>query len=169
MADEFVPNGPDGIPGDDGAVAAPADFDTEQDYKPTPLVPGGRYRGSVAGVKYNPKDNTIDWDIALNQNGGVCTDGSTTIDGVHMDYRNWLPNAGDENEMTRKGKMTKRQAKINMLKDFADGMKLGALSTARIKEALQNMEWVGREVQVVVVIKEYQGRHFNSVDSMVAA
>ena len=165
--DGFQPTGIDGNEGGGPEVAA-ADFDTEKDYKATPMAPASRYRGSVYGVKYNSKDNTIDWEIALNGNGGVCSDGSTPVDGIHVDYRNWLPNVGDENEMTKKGKMTKRQAKINMLKDFADGMKLGTLTSARIKEALQNMEWVGREVFVVVVIKEYNGRFFNAVDSMVS-
>ena len=167
MADDFTPTGFDGTEGQpEAATAAAADFDTDKEYKPSPLVPGGRYRGSVYAVKYNPKDNTIDWEIALNNNGGVCSDGCTPIDGVHVDYRNWLPNVGDENEMTKKGKTTKRQAKINMLKDFADNMKLGNLTSARIKEALQNMEWVGREVFAVVTISEYQGRFFNRVDSM---
>ena len=66
----------------------------------------------------------------------------------------------------RPARVYDRQAKINMLKDFADGMKLGTLSSQRIKDALQNMAWVGREVFAVVTISEYQGRFFNRVDSM---
>lgn len=169
MAEEFTPTGVEDVAGaPEGAVPAPADFNLDTDYKAPSLVPAGRYRGSVIAVKFNPKDNSIDWEVSLNGNGGVCSDGATPVDGIHLDYRNWLPNTGDENQMTKKGKQTKRQAKINMLKDFADGMKIDMGTREKIVEALQNSVWVGREVYVACIVADYQGRFFNRVDTMVS-
>jgi hypothetical protein len=145
------------------------DFDVEEEFIPTPLIAEGFCNGAVTDVKFNSEDKTIDWTVTLNNNGGVMSDGETPIDGSTHTCRNWLPKPGDEAEMTKKGNQTKRQAKINMLHDFAEKMKIEMSTPKQILEAIANSDWIGADVQVKMEVRTWEGRTFNNIGRMVAA
>jgi len=153
-------------PSDEG-FSPDSDFSLEDEYKPEPLTPGGNYRGNVISVVFATEQNAIVWKIALDNNGGLMSDGETPIDGSHHQYRNWLPKPGDEDEPTKDGRSNKRQSKINMLKRFADGMKINMDTPAIIAESLTNQEWIGIPVMVTLSINEYMGITRNQIDKMV--
>ena len=144
------------------------DFSLDDEYKPDPLAPTGNYLGAVAGVAFEPANQAIAWKVVLADNGGVMSDGETPVDGQTYYYRNWLPRPGDENTMTFSGRSTKRQAKINMMKQFADDMKINMDTPSVIAEAIDNGEWVGLDVITSLAIEEYQGRTRNTISRMVA-
>lgn len=139
-------------------------FNLEDEYKPEPLITSGNYRGNVISVVL---DKAIVWKVALDGNGGVMSDGETPIDGSHQFFRNWLPKPGDENEPTKDGRSNKRQSKINMLKSFADGMKINMNSPAIIAETIANQDWIGLQVMATISISEYMGVVRNQIDKMV--
>lgn len=145
------------------------DFDLEDEYKPEPLVPGGNYRGNVVGVTFEPAQNCIAWKITLADNGGVMSDGETPIDGWSGYYRNWMPKVGDENVMTKDGRQTKRQSKINIQKRFAEEMKINMNTPKIIAESIANQDWVGIPAIVSMGMGEWQGRTRNEITRMVAA
>jgi len=86
-----------------------------------------------------------------------------------MYYRNWLPKAGDENIRTKTGKMTKRQAKINMMQDFQKKMRIDMNTPEAIMDGVSNQEWVGIAVIATVEVREWEGRLSNQIKEMVAA
>ncbi|MFA5543024.1 MAG: hypothetical protein WDA47_04570 [Bacilli bacterium] len=159
------------FPGDfsDEGINFDTDFNLDDEYKPTPLAPKGNYFGTTSGLKWDASNNCLIWDVTLSdENDGVMSDGLTPIAGQVFDYRNWFPKAGDEKEMSARGRQTKRQAKINMIKDFADKMKIDMSTPKAIVDAINNAEWIGIPVIVSVSIDQYQGRFRNTVDRMVA-
>ncbi len=163
----------DNIPDDnydnetEGGYEGVDDFNIEEDFQPIPLIAEGYCNGAVTNVKFNSMDKTIDWSVTLSDNGGVMSDGETPIDGsVHL-YRNWLPKPGDEVEMTKKGTQTKRQAKINMMHDFAEGMNISMTTPKQILEAIANSDWIGIAVQVKMEVRTWEGRTFNNIARMV--
>jgi hypothetical protein len=99
----------------------------------------------------------------------MASDGKTPIDGMELWYRNWLPKAGDENEFSKNGKTTKRQSKINMLKKFAEKMKINMGTPQIIANAISEGEWIGNEVVIDVTVSEYKGEVRNEINGMVAA
>lgn len=146
------------------------DFDVDGEYKADPLVPNGKYHANVRSVTANPKNYSITWEVVLDGNDGVlASDGETPVDGMLLWFRNWLPKPGDENEYSKNGKSTKRQGKINMLKKFADKMKINMGSPQLIAQGITEGEWIGKEVVVDVTISEYQGQTRNEINGMVAA
>ena len=145
------------------------DFDVEEEFTPIPLIAESYCNGAVTDVKFNSEDKTIDWTVTLNNNGGVMSDGETPIDGSTHTYRNWLPKPGDEVERTKKGTQTKRQAKINMLHDFAEVMKITMSTPKQILESIANSDWIGMDVQVKMGICTWEGRTFNNIDRMSAS
>lgn len=149
-------------------VYIPGSFDVEEEFKPEPLVPQGTYHGHVTAVSYDPDQNAVVWQVTLADNSGVKSDGETPIDGSILYFRNFLPREGDENELTRDGRMTKRQAKINMLHRFCDAMGIDMSTPAKIAEAIRNAEWVGLQVDVQVGIREYEGTVSNEIRRMTA-
>lgn len=152
---------------EEGSFLPDTDFSLEDEYKPEPLVSSGNYRGNVIGVVSDSEKSAIVWKVALDDNGGVMSDGETPIDGSHHHYRNWLPKSGDENEPTKDGRSNKRQSKVNMLKRFADGMKINMDTPAIIAESLTNQEWIGIPVIVTLTINEYMGITRNQIDKMI--
>jgi hypothetical protein len=142
-------------------------FDLEDEYKPEPLLSSGNYRGNVIGVTYDGEKSAIVWQVALDGNGGVMSDGETPIDGSHHYYRNWLPKPGDEDEPTKDGRSNKRQSKINMLKRFADEMKINMNTFPIILESITDQDWIGLEVITTISINEYMGTTRNQIDKMV--
>lgn len=155
--------------GDDIPVALDTDFDLEEEYKPEPLIPGGNYRGNVIAVVYEAEQHSIAWKIALDGNGGVMSDGETPIDGSHQYFRNFVPRPGDEIEMTKDGRQTKRQSKINMMARFAERMKINMNTPQIIAESITNGDWIGIPVIASIVLNEYLGVTRNQINTMVAA
>jgi hypothetical protein len=99
----------------------------------------------------------------------MSTDGVTSVDGMEVWARNWLPKPGDENEFSKSGKTTKRQSKINMLSKFAQRMKINMSTPAIIAQAISEGEWIGLEVIVDVTTSEYKGEVRNEVNGVTAA
>jgi hypothetical protein len=144
------------------------DFNVEEEFKPEPLIPNATYHGAVTKVVYSPGTSTIDWTVTLHDNGGLMSDGETPVDGATIIYKNWLPKAGNEHEMTKNGRSTKRQSKINMLKQFAEDMKIGMGTPEIIRNSLLDQLWLGIEVDVVVSSRTWEGKIFNDVKKMKA-
>ena len=142
------------------------DFSLDDEFKPDPLAPVANYLGSVAAVALEVGNQAVAWKVVLNDNGGVMSDGETPIDGQAFYYRNWLPRVGDENKMTASGRSTKRQAKINMMKQFSEEMHIEMDSPPQILAAIESGDWVGIDVVVSLTIDEYQGRTRNNISSM---
>ena len=167
-ATEYAGGVPEPDQNEEGGFSPDTSFNLEDEYKPEPLLSSGNYRGNIIGVAFNAEQNAIAWKVALDGNGGVMSDGETPIDGSHHYYRNWLPKPGDEDEPTKDGRSNKRQSKINMMKRFADDMKVNMNSPTIIMESITNQDWVGLEVMTTVSINEYMGITRNQVDKMVA-
>jgi hypothetical protein len=142
------------------------DFNLEDEYKPAPLCPQGVYRGHTTRVTFDPEGQCIIWNVTLQGNPGTMSDGETPIDGQVFYYRNWLPKSGDENIMTASGRQTKRQAKINMMSEFASKMRIDMKTKEQIVTALSEGLWLGIPVLAKLTIGEYQGRSRNEVSDM---
>jgi len=141
-------------------------YNLDEEYKPDPLIPQGNYLGSVTAVGYKAEAYCITWTITLADNGGHMSDGQTPIDGGRVFARNWLPKPTDESEMTSDGRKTKRQSKINMLKDFAAALDVNMNTPETVNESISNGDWIGIPVVVTVGISEYQGRTRNEVNKV---
>jgi hypothetical protein len=145
------------------------DFNVDAEYKPEPLIPNGSYSASVTSVKFDAEKFCLIWGVVLQDNGRYASDGETPVDGMQVFFRNWLPKPGDEQEYSKNGRTTKRQSKINMLKKFADGMKIDIGTPQKIAEAIQYQTWVGADVKIDVQVSEYKGEVRNEVNKMMAA
>jgi hypothetical protein len=145
------------------------DFDVEDEFKVPPLVPAGRYEGYVTGVRFDAGDQTLNWDIVLKADDAMMSDNETPVSGNVMTYRNWFPKAGDELVRTKTGKMTKRQAKINMINEFQKKMRIDMNTPEAILNGVQNAEWIGLEIIAVVEIREWEGRTSNQIKELFAA
>jgi hypothetical protein len=152
----------------DGDFNIEDDFNTDDEYKPTPLIPRGSYHANVTDVKFDSENQAIVWVFCLADNGGYMSDGDTQVDGATITYKNWLPKPGDESELTKSGRMTKRQAKINMLSDFGKAMGIDVTTPKAIVSALQNGEWIGLSVMLTIGMREYEGRTFNDISKVAA-
>jgi hypothetical protein len=153
----------------DNSMAAFENFDISTEYKPDPLIPNGKYRAAVKAVRADAKQFCIVWTLVLQDNDVYASDGETSIDGMELQNRNWLPKPGDENEFSKSGKTTKRQSKINMLKKFADKMKINMSTPQTIAEAISNGDWIGLDVIVDVATSEWKGEVRNEINGMIAA
>ena len=142
------------------------DFNFEDDAKLPGLIPDGVYNGSVTSSAYDSDKSAIVWKVTLNGNGGKCTDEETDIDGQVLDFTNWLPKPGDEDIKTASGKMTKRQAKINMMAEFMKRMMFTQTTVGEVIEAISNAEYIGTEVSVQINTREWQGSVFNNIQKM---
>lgn len=142
-----------------------ANFDVDEEYTEDPLVPDGTYNGSITSVKFYPEGQNIKFYITLADNGGMCTDGETPVDGATVPLTIWLPRAGDKDEMTKSGRQTKHQWKINTMKKVAGKLGISMNNPDQIDEAITNSEWVGIEVSCKVSTNEYEGNINNQVDS----
>lgn len=164
----------DYIPGDEALSAASflgdeeqlegLNFDVDAEYKPDPLIPGGRYHGVATKVTYKPDRYCISWDFCLHDNGGIMSDDETPIDGAHVIFNNWLPKPEDESVLTKSGKTNKRQSKLNMLKDFKDTLEIAMNTPTEIVTALNEGHWIGIEADLEITVEEYQGRFKNTVN-----
>lgn len=153
-------------------TALNTDFNLEEDFKVDPLIPNGTYFGSVIEVKRDVEKHNISWKVVLDGNGGFKSDGETAIDGSHTTFYNYLPKESDRTEKTANGSSTKFQSKVNMLKKFADGMKLNLNTLSIIDEAIANGEYIGLAVSVAIKNEEYptgSGQFSSKASNMVAA
>lgn len=161
--------GDDSFPNDVG-VEFETDFNVDEEYKVPPLVPAGRYEGYVTNVHFDAGDNALVWDVTLRADSDVLmSDNEMPVNGNVMLYKNWFPKAGDEETRTKTGKMTKRQAKINMISEFQKKMRIDMNTPQAIVDAVTNAEWIGLEVIVLVEVREYEGRLSNQIKEMVAS
>jgi len=144
-----------------------ADFSLEDEYKEDPLAPQGQYFGNLVGVVVNSDAQCIEFKVVLAENGGVMSDGETPVDGSEHYNRVWLPKPGDEDIQSKGGKGNKRQTKINMMKTFADGMKINMDSPKVIMESIDEGVWVGISVVVKLDVETYEGVTRNVVKKMV--
>lgn len=153
-------------PGTGDELEGLPDFNVEDEYKPDPLIPNGTYHGVVTKVTYKSDQFCLLWDCCLHDNGGVMNDGETPIDGAHVYYRNWMPKPGDEKVMTKAGRSTKWQSKINMLKAFEDEVGVDMTTPQRIATALSEQHWIGLEIDLDIGIDQYLGRFRNVANRM---
>lgn len=150
-------------------VAFETDFNVDDEYKMPPLVPAGRYEGYVTNVHFDAADNALVWDITLRADSDVLmSDNEMPVNGNVMFYKNWFPKAGDEETRTKTGKMTKRQAKINMISDFQKKMRIDMNTPQAIVDAVTNAEWIGLEVIALIEVREWEGRLSNQIKELVA-
>jgi len=142
-------------------------FDLEDEYKEDPLAPQGTYNGIIKNVEFSGKNNAIVWTAVATANPGMMMlDGTIPVDGTEYKYYNWLPKKGDEKIPSKGGKSNKRQVKINMLKQFQDDMEVDMNTPQKVKQALEDSEWIGISVTMGIGIDSYQGRTRNTVNSM---
>ena len=149
-----------------GSALEDLNFNVDDEYKPDPLIPRSTYHGVVNSVKFEPAQSAIMWDFCLHDNGGVMNDDSTPVDGAHVFFRNWLPRAGDSETMTKNGKTTKRQSKINQLQNFQEVLGIDMSTPQKIATAIAESQWVGIEADLDVDIDSYQGRFRNVVNKV---
>jgi len=142
------------------------DFNLTEDYKEPGLIPDGTYHANVTSVVFDREKSCFTWKVTLAENGGVCTDDETAIDGNTLEFKNWLPKPGDEKEMTASGRMTKRQSKINSLAKFMKKMQLKEETVPQILEAIDNAEYIGLEVDINIGTKVFNDTTFNEVKDM---
>jgi hypothetical protein len=146
-----------------------SDFDLEQEFKAAPLIPSGTYHANVTKTWLDTEQNTLNFNFCLVDNGGLMSDGETAVDGTVQVLRNWLPKPGDDKEMTKDGKMTKRQSKINQLGKFADFMGIPRdqfKNLTVIKEHCDNATWVGLRASVTIGSREYEGKIYNEISKV---
>lgn len=145
------------------------DFDLETEFKNQPLIPSGTYHANVTKTYLDNESGTLNFHFCLVDNGGLMSDGETPVDGTVQVLRNWLPKAGDDKEMTKDGKMTKRQSKINMLGKFADYMGIPRdqfKNLTVINEHCQNGDWIGLRASVTIGSRDYEGKIFNEISKV---
>lgn len=162
-------NEKDFIPEGDVDISIESDFSVEEEYEPSPLIPNGaNYRAAVTETKFDIEQQAIVFGYTLHDNGGVMSDGKTTVDGQVLIKKIWLPKAGDENEITKDGRTNKRKAKINMMRDFAKKMKISLENPVTIMTALRNQDWVGLEVILKINASQWEGTWRNEIKDVKA-
>lgn len=157
----------DSVEEEDGGNLSELDFNVNDEFKPDPLIPKGTYHAVATSIKFEAGKFAIAWDFCLHDNGGLMSDQSTPIDGAHVFYRNWLPKPGDDKELTKNGRNTKRQSKINMMADFQKQTDLDMSTPQIIASSLADQVWIGFEAEIDVDIDEYEGRFRNVVNKVV--
>jgi hypothetical protein len=145
------------------------DFNVKDEYKPDPLLLQRSYRANVVKVSFNPKQSSIVWTGCIVDSDAVMSDGETSADGTYIVWNNWLPRPGDELELIKDGKKTKRQSKINMLEDYQRKLGIDMSTPQIIAQSILEQSWVGLTVVVDVVISEWEGRTRNEVKKVSAA
>lgn len=165
---EFVPE-LEGAEESAGTTGLTEDFSVADEYKPSPLLFKGLYNGTITDHTIDQDKQCAVIDVTLNENGSYMNDDFTPVDGVTLKYKIWFPRQGDDQEYTKTGRMTKRQAKINMLRDISNALKIDLNSAGAVNKAMFEKTWVGMSVKASVSISEYEGRLFNNVDKLIAA
>lgn len=154
--------------GDDNEADAAVDFDVDDEYKPAPLIPNGNYFGSVSKVTFEGARLAFQVTLAENGDEFVLSDGETPLDGAQEYYNVWLPKAGDDKALTKSGRQTKRQWKINNMKKVGEKLGISLQNPAQIRQAALDGEWVGLDVIVSIGQREYNGEVQNEITDMAA-
>jgi hypothetical protein len=144
-----------------------ADFDAELEYKVTPLLPDGLYSVTVVAYSFNMEKSYILWELLTADNGGYLADGETPIDNFSLNVRTFLPVPGDEVNRTTNGRQTKRQFKINMIKEFSEKTGMDITTKEKIINCLETNEYIGTKFTVLISTKEYNGKYYNEVKKVV--
>lgn len=154
----------------EGGFAFDSDFNVDEEYKAPALIPNGTYEGNVTNVSFDAAAKALVWDITLIADSDVLmSDNEMPVNGCAVQYKNWFPLVGDDETRTKNGKMTKRQAKINMIKEFSKKMRIDMNTPEAIMNGVSNAEWIGIGVIVEVEVREYEGRLSNQVKNIKAA
>lgn len=142
-------------------------FDLDADYKPVPLIPAGIYNGNIIGARIDEGMGAIVIDAQLQGNDDqTCSDAETPVDGQSVSLRIWLPKAEDSEKMTPKGNMTKKQWKINNMKDCFNKLGIEALTMSDIKAQIEDGSWIQDGVNVDVELNTYKGDVSNQAKSI---
>jgi len=145
------------------------DFDLDSDYKPVPLIPAGEYQGNIVEARLDDQIGAIVIVGQLQNNPEqVCSDGETPVDGQSVALKIWLPKSGDENTMTPKGTQTKRQWKLNNIKDTLDKLGIVAPTMTAIRDQIASGEWLRDGVLISVEVSTYKGQVSNDARSITA-
>jgi hypothetical protein len=148
----------------DSSTLESIDFNVNDEYKASPLIPVSKgYHAVCTDVSFDGSKHALVWNLCLHDNGGMLNDQETPLDGAHVYFYNWLPKAGEENIPTKSGRSSKRQAKINMLKDFQTATDIDMSTPQIIATALSEGAWIGAEFDVDISVREWQGKFSNEV------
>jgi len=143
------------------------EFNLDEDYVPVPIIPPGPYNANIVKVILNAEMGAIVFSTQLQGNpNATCSDGATPVDGQQVTMRLWLPKPGDETTMTKSGKQTKRQWKLNTIKETLDKMGISAPTISEIKRQVEAGEWNRDGVSVDVAVNTYKGQISNDVTAI---
>lgn len=148
-------------------VAYDDEFDLDKDYKPVPLIPQGEYNGNIVEARM---DDGIGAVVIVGQLQGnpemMCSDAETPVDGQSVALKIWLPKPGDESAMTPKGNQTKRQWKLNNLKECMDKLGINAPTLSAMREQMAEGKWNLDNVTISVEVSTYKGQVSNDARSI---
>lgn len=143
------------------------DFDLDSDYKPVPLIPSGDYAGNIVETRVDDQIGAIVIVGQLQNNPEqVCSDGDTPVDGQSVALKLWLPKSGDETTMTPKGNQTKRQWKLNNIKESLDKLGIVAPTMTAIRDQIASGAWLLDDVVISVEVSTYKGQVSNDARSI---
>lgn len=141
-------------------------FNLNTDFVKPALISTSSCKGVVVGVSYDPEKNIIKWNVVLQDNIGIYKDDhKTPVDSSKLSYDNLLPNPEDGGEISANG-LSKRQNKINMLKRFADKMRIDMSTPDIIMAAIEGGKWLGIPVICDIIQEEWNGETFNKIKRM---
>lgn len=141
-------------------------FDTENDAKSDPLVPQGSFIGRVTKAAFASNGESLVLSVALNENGKMCTDGETPVDGITMNFFIRLPIASHKGIKTASGKQDKWQWEVNSLAKAAKDLMVDLATPEKIKGIVETAVLVGMDVTLAVEVDEYMGNIRNQVRSV---
>jgi len=131
------------------------DFDLGSDVKPEPLIPQGKYTGSITKTKLSDDSSRMLVMVALNNNEGLMSDGETPIDGQVITYFVYFPMEADKARVSKTGKST-YQWKINNLSKVAKSLGLHQANTfADFQQVVQEAKLVGQDVVASISIEPH--------------
>lgn len=143
------------------------EFNLDEDYVPVPIIPPGPYRANLVKTILNAEMGAIVFECQLQGNPQVvCSDGTTPVDGQVVTMRLWLPKPGDENLRTPNGKQSKRQWKLNTIKETLDKMGISAPTITEIKRQIEAGDWNKDDVSIDVTVNTYKGQVSNDISAI---
>ncbi len=140
------------------------DFNVDEEYKATPLIPNITTQGTIQDIILWNNVLTIFF-VIEDESAATMNDGETPINGATVKKKIFLPKEEDKSEMTKNGRQSKYQFKINQLKRFCDQSNLDLRSPTAIMEAV-NGSLTGETLQIQIVTSQYRGEFFNEVEQV---
>ena len=142
-------------------------FNVANEYVADPLLPDGTYKGIVVKVDLLPDIMVVKFTVQFQGNEGlVCTDGITPIDGKESTYTLWLPKKGDECVKSQFSSLTKRQEAIRGIKKFSDAMDISIGTDKDISEAINDQKWLSIPVFAKVKSRAADGNIYNQIKKL---